>query len=265
MSDVLTFNASLSQRAPSAPVFLSGLILHDVAPFCHCFVVAASLPVSALSVMNFSRTHSTNVLLPHLSYSLDLIIFGTMFFILLQRQCTHVTFEVQCCEQRVNQQHQSQRFGNLIAALVSGPPPQLFHKNCCSVFVVLLLSLPDIPIRLYAASPILVLQLVRLQHCCCVSLLCSTLAQLLSALHVLFRLYPKLTAHQASASPQRPCVSLSLPATPPPPLRLLPSRGLLSEITAPFLSSSPFAIAALVAFSCSCLLCFMLRLLFISW
>ena len=77
-------------------------------------------------------------------------------------------------------------------------------QNCCSVFVVLLLSLPDIPIRLCAASPILVLQLVRLQHCCCVSLLCSTLAQLLSAFHVLFRLYPKLTAH--TKHPHHLCV-----------------------------------------------------------
>ena len=129
VSVVLVLSASLSEHAPSAPVFLSGLILHDVAPFCHCFVVAASLPVSSLSVMIFSWPHSTNMLL-HLSCSLDLFHFGTVFFILLhQRQCTHLTFEVQCCEQHVYQQHQSQRFGNLIAALVSCLPPQLFRKT----------------------------------------------------------------------------------------------------------------------------------------
>ena len=126
VSDVLTFNASLSEHAPSSPVFLYALILHDVAPFCHCFAVAASLPVSSLLVIIFSRPHSTNVLLLHLSCSLDLILFGSAFFILLhQRQCTHLTFEVQCCEQHVHQQHRAN-------ALETSSPHwfPVYHHSC---------------------------------------------------------------------------------------------------------------------------------------
>ena len=152
--------------------------------------------------------------------------------------------EVQCCEWHAHQQRQRQCICSAMTATIPCSPKQLNATELYSVVGFLA----------HLTNPI-----VRsLDHSC--SSACQSAALLLCLFSLRARTAaqrgPRLvqspshthSTHQASTSPLRPRLSLFLPATPPPRLRLLPSRGCLPASTAPHLSSCPLVRLLLACF-----------------